>query len=66
MLIKKQLSNPCPRCGANLEFFKKGIRCKNTLITDVALAYLKKVKYGEKELKYMQFEKCNYFNFDNF
>lgn len=63
--MEKQIYNLCPKCGANLEVFKKGVKCKNTLMSDVALAYLKKVKYGEKELNYMQFEKCDNFTFQD-
>ena len=65
---KKQASerrcDKCPRCSGLVKPFVKGVKCENTLITDVALAYLKKVKHGEKEISYMQFEKCNYFKFD--
>ena len=51
---------------------KVGLKCKNTLITDLsafrasaslALAYLKKVKYGENAISYRDFEKCSYFKF---
>ena len=65
---KKQASDggyKCPRCSGRVEPFSKGIKCENTLMSDVALAYLKKVKHGEKELNYMQFEKCNHFKFND-
>ncbi|RZV40286.1 MAG: hypothetical protein EVJ48_01970 [Candidatus Acidulodesulfobacterium acidiphilum] len=55
--------NKCPKCGCDLETLKVGLKCKNTLITDLALAYLKKVKYGEKAISYQDFEKCSYFKF---
>ncbi len=54
----------CPRCSGRIEPFLKGIKCENTLMSDVALSYLKRVKHGEKELNYMQFEKCNHFKFN--
>ncbi len=53
----------CPKCGGDLEKIKVGLKCKNTLITDLALAYLKKVKYGENTISYRDFEKCSYFKF---
>lgn len=53
----------CSVCGEPIEQFKKGVKCKNALITDVAVSYIKMVKHGEREASYVKFEKCNHHNF---
>ena len=55
----------CPLCGGGLGKINKGVRCRNTLVTDIAFAYLKKVKFGDRAVLARDFDKCSFVKFDD-
>ena len=56
------LDTVCPVCGTNIETFSKGFKCSRTLITDVAIAYLRFVhdKTGKFVIESGYKDVCNY------
>ena len=66
----------CPICKSNTEKFNKGVRCSNTLFTDVALVYLKLANIAVRNphskvhrhtaMLAADFQKCSYVEFDKY